>query len=558
MLKQKTNTKYLNIIGTVAVLIVFAVVCRMIARYTDNVFLDKLLNFIRIFIYIGLLWAWGIAVSRRVIQFQVKNTLSAVAALMVFWLTVREFKFHLVIDLNLLRWLWYAYYIPILTIPLLALFVSMSLGKPENYNLPKWSALLYIPTIILILLVLTNDFHQLVFDFPKSGVWTEHSYKYGIVYFIVFGWSLVCSFAAFFTMLIKSRIPQSRKYFLLELLPFAAAIVYSVLYSIGQSFIKGVLGDVTVVFCIVFTSFFEICIQSGLIQSNTRYYDLFNALVDMSVQIFDNDYNVRYFSENSQPITKTNIICAKEKPIILNSKIRLNNMPINGGYAVWTEDISDLISAREKLDDLQDELRERNALLQYEYEKEREYKVTAQQNKLYDILQNKTQSQLDKIDVLVKNYQSTSSIEKKNAILAEILVLGSYIKRRKNFVLSTDIKSFIPKSMLESAFAESFRSLKLLGIGGGVLVQTEDFVKSNIIIPAYDFFETVLEETLSDLHYINVRVAKINNLLRISILTDFEKERKFNNIESQFQNTKIFYEDGTSFILNLESGDEYD
>ena len=34
-------------------------------------------------------------------------------------------------------YLWYGYYFPMLFIPLLCVLVALSLGKPENYRLPK-------------------------------------------------------------------------------------------------------------------------------------------------------------------------------------------------------------------------------------------------------------------------------------------------------------------------------------------------------------------------------------------------------------------------------------
>ena len=71
-----------------------------------------------------------------------------------------------------------------LFIPVLAVLVALSLGKPENYRLPKWTHFLYLPSALLFLLVLTNDLHQLVFFFP-TGVLSTREYDYGIGYYVV-------------------------------------------------------------------------------------------------------------------------------------------------------------------------------------------------------------------------------------------------------------------------------------------------------------------------------------------------------------------------------------
>ncbi|MBE7059295.1 MAG: hypothetical protein E7389_00560 [Ruminococcaceae bacterium] len=59
-------------------LIVFAFCCRFIARNVENDVIDKILNFVRTFIYIGCILAWLFSVERRVIQRQTRHILYAI------------------------------------------------------------------------------------------------------------------------------------------------------------------------------------------------------------------------------------------------------------------------------------------------------------------------------------------------------------------------------------------------------------------------------------------------------------------------------------------------
>ena len=123
----------------------------------------------RSLIYIALYIGWGISVSKRIIQVQVRHYLIAVSGLMVFWFVIRSMRYYFITDIGIARQLWYLYYLPMLFIPLFSLFVAISLGKPENARLSKTALLLLsIPTVLCLLLVLTNDLHQLVFSFPKE------------------------------------------------------------------------------------------------------------------------------------------------------------------------------------------------------------------------------------------------------------------------------------------------------------------------------------------------------------------------------------------------------
>ena len=154
-------------------LIVFA----MWLRYASRLFLHApAVNYLRSGIYVCLFSAWFYAIWVRIIQVQVRRYLLAISALMVLWILLRSVKFS-ISNTDAERWLWYFYYFPMLLIPMLSVFVSQSLGKTEDFRLPRWTKLLYLPTLLLLLLVLTNDLHQQVFSFP-SGVLSDQAYRY--------------------------------------------------------------------------------------------------------------------------------------------------------------------------------------------------------------------------------------------------------------------------------------------------------------------------------------------------------------------------------------------
>ncbi|MGN0604352.1 MAG: histidine kinase N-terminal 7TM domain-containing protein, partial [Oscillospiraceae bacterium] len=113
---------------------------------------------------------------------------------------------------NINRILWYCYYIPMLFVPLLSIFVSASIGKPENSRMSKWLIPATTLTFIFTLLVLTNDLHQFVFAFPENAsVFTDEDYTYQTGYILVIGWEIVCALIAIGTMLINAGFPRPAK-----------------------------------------------------------------------------------------------------------------------------------------------------------------------------------------------------------------------------------------------------------------------------------------------------------------------------------------------------------
>ena len=103
---RKISLKKYSAVLSAAMAILAAVVLRQIGFWVEGP-LDDSLNLLRSSIYIVLFAAWGISVRRRIIQPQVRRCLTAVSALMVFWVMVRTIRYSLEESLWVMRHLWY-------------------------------------------------------------------------------------------------------------------------------------------------------------------------------------------------------------------------------------------------------------------------------------------------------------------------------------------------------------------------------------------------------------------------------------------------------------------
>ena len=162
--KKQRNWNQVIFVG----LVIAALLCRIVGKVSPRYLFWGIL---RTLIYIGLYIGWGISIHKRVVQKAAKNTLIFISGLMIFWFIIRTIKYFFTIDANIERYLWYSYYLPMLFIPQAALQAAILLGQPEEYTLPKWSKLIYLPAIFCFLLVISNDFHQRVFSFPLGEIW---------------------------------------------------------------------------------------------------------------------------------------------------------------------------------------------------------------------------------------------------------------------------------------------------------------------------------------------------------------------------------------------------
>lgn len=343
--------------GTVVMtLIVFAVLARVISKLG---YLPTTFSLIRTMIYIGIYIAWGFSVKRRVVQVQPRRCLVFISLLMFIWFIVRSMKYFLVTDPTGKRYLWYLYYLPMLFIPLFSLFVSFSLGKPESHRPPRWQLLLFIPTALCLLFVLTNDLHQLVFTFPADEIWSDTNCGYSFGYYIVISWEILCALTAFAVMIHKCRLLQRRKY--LPAIPLICSIIYAFIYVSGVRWMQLIGGDITAVQCLMFTLTLECCIQCGLIQTNTGYDELFEVS-SLGAQITNEENVVCLTSVHTMDLTEEQRKTAFLYPTIIDKSVFIKSHPIRFGHVLWQEDVTEMIEANEEIKENNDNLAKHNLI----------------------------------------------------------------------------------------------------------------------------------------------------------------------------------------------------
>ena len=515
---QKVNLKKHGALLCAFLAVAAAAVLRQIG-FCVNEQLDQFFTILRAAIYIGLFVAWGISVRSRIIQPQVRRYLTAVSALMIFWMTVRSIRYSLEEALWVMRHLWYLYYLPMLFIPLLAVFIALSLGKPESFRLPKWTVLLYIPTAALLLLVLTNDLHQLVFRFPEDAVVWMNEYRYGIVYFPVVGWMVLCALTALVIMLVKCRVPNSRKVLVLPFVPVVLSVIYGALYIFQLPWLRLIAGDVTVVFCLLIAATLESCIQCGLIQSNTHYNDLLLRCT-LRVQLTDPEYQRLLSSRSAEPIPLQIMRQTETGPVRLDGGLRLSGAPVRGGHVLWTEDVSELLEVLEELQDVKDSLEDNNALLRAEYTLKAREAHIAEQDRLYNIIQRETAPRIKLLAELTDAFETMGDEAQRKQILGKMAVIGAYLKRRSNLIFLADKTPLFQEKELHLTFGESMDNLELCGITCGLLSELEGPVEARQLMKMYDLFEEIVERSIDTMSTITVWIGPADGALRITINTD--------------------------------------
>lgn len=497
---------------------------------------------LRSYIYIGIISAWYISLKMRIVEKRIQRHLCAVALLMIFWMVVRTIKYGSTNN-TIQRYLWYFYYLPMLFIPLEAFIISMSLG---NKKLPGWIKYLFVPANLLLLLVLTNDIHQRVFIFKDSLLSTK-AYTYGIGYYIVALWMITFAGISLFIMVSKCRLKDSWIY--LPLFPFAISILYAIGYAKEVPFVRVWLTDLTVAQCLFFMSMFESCIQSGLIQSNVGYRELFEATT-MKAELFNKDFKLLYSSIDN-PVTDTNILkSALKEATLLDENTLIKGHDIKHGYIFWQEDISKLVSINKELELTQEELIDTGDVLKASHEQQERYLRLTEESRLYDLIELDTSEQVKILNEKVQRLKEVEDINEARFLLGEIIVLGTYIKRKSNLIFIGREKKVIDIDELKLCLNETSSNLCLCGIDAKMIVDIKKEYPIGIIHKIYDYLEDILEISFSSLKSILFCVYEEKGVIQVNATVDANSN--FKNLKKIYPSVEIEKDEDELWYLTLK------
>ena len=514
--------------------------CRMLAMLDIG---GAWISYIRAALYLLLFALWGFSLDRRIIQKQALHCLRLTAALMLLWLILRTLKYEFVTDLTVARYIWYLYYLPMLFIPLLGVYIALSLGKSEEFHLTGMVGALAIIPAVLFLLVITNDLHQQAFAFDSGvpGKPDNYSYSHGPVYFCCLGWMVVCMFFSLILLLKKSRVPSGSKK---RIRPFVIAcitILYGLLYLSGLPAVRWWLGDMNVMFCLLYAAIYESCIRCRMIQSNTGYVELFEATT-LAACIADRNGNIVIRSRAADE----DMVCPKNGlQIIRPDGIRISSAPISGGYAVWQDNVRPLTELRAKLSENKAKIKDNKEKLQEAYLIQKKLNELTEKNRIYDELETKYGKQIARIGQLLKQCEGAEPAEIQN-LLKRILLLGTYIKRGANlYFLSLEYK-LLPQQELRLTVDEAVRVMTVCGTECSVAYHTTKPMLSSEVARLFDLLKIVAEATMNGLHSLFISVS--DSEMDLSVECDSDLSSLVSS------NVTVKQEDGLWLIRTLIGG----
>ena len=460
--------------------------------------------------------------------------------LFAFWLGIKIFdKVSAFNDNN--DYTWYLLYIPLLFIPSMW-FVTNNQIYIKNKAYKKTMAIVSLSiSLLLFLLVLTNNFHQLVFIFPNGSTGSHTSdYKYNIGYFVIYAFiflEILTTIVLFYTFSNKKTTIKQK---ILPSLVILLVLVYSILYVVTNINIP-YLADMTLVYSILGTMLVFVSLKCGLIKNSGAYFEFFNTC-NVPLAIVSEKQDIEYQNEQYK----------KQKS---NSSMLLKKQKLNSGTLFVLEDVKNLKNLQKELKTENEKLEYTNKIL----ENKKEILQKEKQIKQHTLLLNKVEKQIkDKKDLLEKllnELPSQINNENKNQTketLNEIKIIVGYLKRKTSLILLAEQKKEISKDELKLLFNESFNDLKWLNINAGIGLD-EQPVPLDIANKFYDVYNELLTKIKNNNLSIWLTIKK-RETWEFEITFDAVKlERPQLNLPNEYNiNCNFLFEDDSTIVCFKE------
>lgn len=551
MVRKVDKTKLLTVVGIIIFL--FGGAVRIFSHLTSSA--DNYIENFDVIIFSGLIIGWGVSVAYRIVQKNIRICLVISAALMLLWMALRAIKYNSPADINTYgRYLWYSYYIAMVFLPLMMFFAMLNIGKPENTNNRKY--LLIIPAAVLVLLVMTNDFHQLTFVFePDFHNWNKQ-YSYGPVYYVIAVWIFILVLSSIVLSINRCRISATRKKLWIPIVIILVAIIYTLWNNLNHGYSGLRIYNVPEVFCFASIALWESLIQIGLVPSNTGYGDFFNAS-NLNTLIFDNEGNVKYRSKNATNVSK-DVVLQNGNSVVIDENIILKKHNIKGGKAVWTEDISAINRINRELSEVKEQISEYNVILKSEAELKKRRAAVTEQNKLYDSITEFIRPQLCDLENILKNIEDNRGDISVN--YAGACVVNVYIKRISNLLIMAKSRKMLNAFELENSIRELAEYISVYGISCLFFSNVSGKISAEKTIALFKFIGIFIRHIMNCTDALLFNLKVYDRFIDLKINCDSKNEMKIpddllDDIIKLGGNVTTEYDADTLFVfVRMQSG----
>lgn len=464
-----------------------------------------------LYTFVILLWLRNM--ENRILRASSIKIFRSISILLICYLAMRTLKYEILIDNPIaVQHIRYIYYFFNLHIVHLVFLTSLLISMPERESINKLWNLLWIPTELLVLLVLTNDYHGWAFSLARPN----NVHQYGPIFYLIL---MYVGLLAAATLTFTLRPSWATKQFRPILLPvciLAIWILYTFLYIFDWQpfFYVKVLFKSTEFNILAVILFIESLVFTRLIPSN-RGYEGFLKLSALNIGILNADGQMIYQPKEGPRVDTKTIQKSQVAPIPIDQNTILESAPIQGGQSFWFVDLRNFNALKAKLIALHDDMISENDLLMADNKLKEKMAKLAEQEEIRSSINSKLEPQFSRLQKIVTNLPDDEGAFENT--LKDACVYNVYIKRYANLFLLSKNKDTIALSEVALAFAESLDYLNIRGVKGKLNWPLKDPCDAHLCLQIYEVFQTIIELHLPFMKALSVDIKKKESAFVLNI-----------------------------------------
>ncbi|MCL2045277.1 MAG: hypothetical protein FWG88_02690 [Oscillospiraceae bacterium] len=470
-------------------------------------------------IYILVVSAWTFTFIRRAMQVGIRSAAFVICVVLIGWITVRLIKYQIPDGTTPDRYLWFSYYIFQLSLPIVVLWLAWLIDKPTIYVPPNWLKALIGIYVLLIAFVMTNDFHQLVFQIDLTNPYWTTDYAYGAGYKLILAATFLPLLPALWIMIKKGKSGLRNKglFFLMGLILLLTAYTYGYINRIPIAWES----DFTMTTGVFVLLMMETMIRIGMIPVNSKSKEMFSSST-LGMEIFDKSGQKVWSSAFAMEFGKellTPALSSYPLPIHPDEDSLLFAAEITGGSVLWREDISELNLLHKEIEDSVKKLEASNAILSEEEQLFREIEAQSSKTALMDQLETEIAQHTQKLSAMMEQLDTAPKRDKE---MAQITMLLCYIKRRCSLFFMERETETIGINELDVYFNEMIEIAQYAGINiiSTSFFDTELTIRLGTLM--YDFFFNIIfwASRLDNMSIISTILSESSSLVLRLLMSD--------------------------------------
>ena len=458
--------------------------------------------------YVFLIAVWAVSIHARVTQKGMRGFLLLEAAFMLFGLTIR-FLQDTFWQENILLMRVSGLYIEATLMPLIlfGLYATLGTGEADSYRIPKkWYGLL-IPVAAMVLLIVSDESRHWMFFIVPGEEQPNLSFHPYTGTFLMGGLGIALMIARVLLIYKRNRhTNQGRllKWMISLIEPLLILVFTFDYFAFSLQLIPALEGkEVIELYARIYyieALTWEFYIYMGLVPANTQYGEIF-AHATVGMQIIANDGS-RFTSDAAADVSPEQMQALKDQSYIVTEPGKeLHAHRFSDGILLWNKDVSILQSTIDDLNQSAETLAQEGALLDEEIKTKKQEASLLSENQIYDELTKEVQGQLR----LMKEITKKRSVENQSSKrLRELVLLGTYVKRRCNLRLIWKETGGIHEDDLRLSLVDMESALRLMDIHVELDWNPDRQFSSGFSIYLFDVLEYLLEYERFDIKEVNV------------------------------------------------------